>query len=160
MQSSPLTNVAMFYLYSSTCIKIAFENIVQWYCTLHILAADGLRMPRNGCSKGGELLATGQPSSGSTNNHHTHQTYIQTSKLCLPLYSFVHQTKGLLFYRSQSVLGPLWRKVPRHPPQSLSNTLQHNSALFCKGVLHIFILQLKNSKHRLFLFAQTKFYNP
>ena len=57
--------------------------------------------PHNGCSKGGELLATGQLSNSSPNHHPTQSTHIQTNKFCWLLYSFVHQTKGLSFYMLQ-----------------------------------------------------------
>ena len=59
---------------------------------------------------------------------HTHPTCLQTSKLCLPLYSFVHQTKGLLFCCLIGVLGHCLKILG---PEGLSNILQHNCALFC-----------------------------
>ena len=85
------------------------QNKVQLCCTLYqrfldIVAAGGLRMSTNECSKGGELLATVQLSNSSPNLHHTRPTHIQTSKLCLPLYSFKHQTKDLLFYKPHRCL--------------------------------------------------------
>ena len=74
-------------------------------------------------------------SNSSPYHDHTHPTCLHTSKLCLPLYSFVHQTKGLLFYNSPiGVLGLVWRRVfIGIGPQGRSNMLQHNSALFFNG---------------------------
>ena len=68
--------------------------------------------PQMSCSEGGELLATGQLSNSSPNHHHTHPTHIQTSKLCLPLYSFVNQTKDLLFNKFHRCLGTCPTSAP------------------------------------------------
>ena len=57
-------------------------TLYQWF--LHIVAVGGLCVPTNECSKGGELLAIVQHSNSYPNHHHTHQTHIQTTKLCLP----------------------------------------------------------------------------
>ena len=67
------------------------------------------------------------------NHHHTHQ-HTQTSKLCLPLYSFAHQTKGFLFYRSHWFVGICLKtgshtSAPRAYPTYYSTTVLH----FVKG---------------------------
>ena len=113
--------------------KFPLRNKVQLCCTLyqwflHVEALGRSCMPTNECSKGGELFATGQLSNSSPNHDHTHRTCLQTSILCLPLYSFVHQTKGLLFCCLIGVLGHCLQTLG---PQGLSDILQHNCALFC-----------------------------
>ena len=42
---------------------------------------------------------------GSRNHHHMCPTHIQRSEHCLPLYSFVHQTNGFLFYKAHRCFG-------------------------------------------------------
>ena len=83
----------------------------------------GLGIPTNECIKSGELrLPYTLPSMQS------HTSNIQTCKLCLPLYSFVHQTKGLLLHNSHRCIGAC---LPDIGPQGLSNILQHRCTLFC-----------------------------
>ena len=65
------------------------QNKVEVCCTLfrwlsHIVAPGGLCTPTNECSKGEELLATGQLSNSSPNHNHTHPTHIQMEKHNLP----------------------------------------------------------------------------
>ena len=53
------------------------------------------------------LHNTTKPSNSSPNHDHTHPPCLQTSKICLPFHSFVHQRKGLLLWKSQ------WRNGTR-----------------------------------------------
>ena len=52
------------------------STVVPTVVLLHTVAAGGLSMPTNECSKGGELFATVQLSNSSHNHHHTHPTHI------------------------------------------------------------------------------------
>ena len=51
------------------------------------------------------LHNTTTSSNSSPNDDHTHPTCLQTSRLCLSLYFFVPQTKGLLLYKSPRCVG-------------------------------------------------------
>ena len=63
-----------------------------------LVAVAGLCMPTNECRKGRELLAAGQLVIKNYPNTQAHYpTPVQASKPSLPLFSVVHQTKGLLF---------------------------------------------------------------
>ena len=112
----------------------------------------GLCIPTNECSKSGEQF----PKPSIT---HTHPTHIQTSKHCLPLYSFVHQTKGICY---TSLIGVNWDifedRLPYIGPQSLSNILQHNSLitehLFNSITVLYFVLPLIQKEQ------QVACYNP
>ena len=87
----------------------------QWF--LHIIAVGGLCFPTTECSKGGELLASGQLSKSSPNHHHTYPTHIQKTQTlpaihcCTPLF-----TKQNAFCSTSviGVLGPVWRQAPKH----------------------------------------------
>ena len=96
-------------------------TLSQWI--LHIVAVGGLCLPTNEYSKGGELLATGQLS--LTNR----SLNAYSDKLCLLLYSLVHQTKGLSFYKCHRFLGTCL-KTDTGPRAYPTYYLQHNSALF------------------------------
>ena len=70
-------------------------------------------MPTNGCSKGGELLATGQLSNSSQSHHRMHPTHIQTSKVCLigvlgPVGSQTLAPRAYPTYYRKTVLFLLW----------------------------------------------------
>ena len=86
----------------------------------------------NECNKGGELLATGQLSNSSPNHQCTYPAHAfkNSNNLCLPLYSFVHQTTCLSFYKSHKTdfLRPVWKQIPRHLP---SGPIQHTIAQLC-----------------------------
>ena len=140
MASSQLNMYATMYqppkTWQNRFAVITLQNKTQLCCTLyqwflHIVAVVGLCicMPTNKCSKGGKLLAIGQLTDSSQNHHHTHPMHILTSKLCLPLYSFVYLTRNLLFYKSHRCLGTCLKTGGSQtlPP----GPIQHTTAQLC-----------------------------
>ena len=92
----------------------------------------GLCMLTNECSKGGELLATGQLSNSSpSHDYHTHATYFRKAHFAC------HCTPSLVSWDLSE------DRFPDIGPQGLSNILQHNCALFCNiCLIYIFILYI------------------
>ena len=106
-------------------LQLSF-TIFQWF--LHVEAVGWLCMPTNDSSKGGELLVIWQLSTSSPTHDLTHATCLQTSNLCLPLYSFDHQIDGLSFRMSHRCLGTCLKTgfqtmVPRAYPTYYSTTV-------------------------------------
>ena len=92
----------------------ALQNRFQLCCTLYqlflrIVAVGGFCMPTNECSKGRELLATGQLSNSSPTiiTHIQHiGLYRGANFACLR-----SQTKGLLVYKSHRCLGTCLKTI-------------------------------------------------
>ena len=76
------------------------------------------------------LHNTTTSSNSSPNHDHTHPTCLQTSKLCPPFHSFVHQRKGLLLWKSQWCIGICLKtdfqtSAPRAYPTYYRTTVFH-----------------------------------